>query len=127
MLNKIFKVVIGLLGVLLGFGIVTILKAQEILNIPNTGWLNIVIFTGVSLLFGLIFFSLSPKIIKRVKGVVLLIETETQNIPTSDIALGSVGLIVGLIIAYLVSQPLYKLEVAYLGVGVSIVLYEILV
>ena len=126
MLNKIFKVVIGLLGVLLGFGIVTILKSQEILNIPNTGWLNIVIFTGVSLLFGLIFFSLSPKIIKRVKGVVLLIETETQNIPTSDIALGSVGLIVGLIIAYLVSQPLYKLEVAYLGVGVSIVLYGIL-
>ncbi len=126
MLNKVFKVVIGLLGVLLGFGIVTILKAQEILNIPNTGWLNIVIFTGVSLLFGLIFFSLSPKIIKRVKGVVLLIETETQNIPTSDIALGSVGLIVGLIIAYLVRQIFYNLEIRFLGVGISIILYGIL-
>lgn len=125
-LNKIFKVVIGLLGVLLGFGIVTILKSQEILNIPSTGWLNIAIYVGVSLFFGLIFFSLSSKIIKQAKRVIVLIESEIQNVPTSDIALGSVGLIVGLVIAYLVSQPLYKLEVPFLGVAVSIILYSML-
>lgn len=126
MLNKIFKVVIGLLGVLLGFGIVTILKTQEILNIPSTGWLNISIYIGVSLLFGLIFFTLSSKIINGAKRIITLIESEIQNVPTSDIALGSVGLIVGLIIAYLVSQPLYKLEVPFLGVAISMVLYGML-
>ena len=123
-LNKIFKVIIGLLGVLLGFAIVTILKTQEILNIPSTGWLNISIFAGVSLLFGLIFFTFSSKIINRAKRVIALIETEIQNVPTSDIALGSVGLIVGLIIAYLVSQPLYKFGM--LGVVISLVIYGML-
>lgn len=123
-LKKIVKVVIGLLGVLLGFGIVTILKTQQILNIPSTGWLNIAIYIGVSLIFGLIFFSLSSKVIKQAKRVVLLIESEIQNVPTSDIALGSIGLIVGLIIAYLVSQPLYNFGV--LGIVVIIVLYGIL-
>lgn len=125
-LNKIFKVIIGLLGVLLGFGIVTILKTQEILNIPSTGWLNIAIYIGVSLLFGLISFSLSTKIINKAKRVTVLIESEIQNVPTSDIALGSVGLIVGLVIAYLVSQPLYILKIPLLGVVVSIVLYGML-
>ena len=124
MLNKIFRVVIGLLGVLLGFGIVTILKTQEILNIPSTGWLNISIYIGVSLLFGLIFFTLSSKIINGAKRIITLIETEIQNVPTSDIALGSIGLIVGLVIAYLVSQPLYNLGV--LGVVISIILYGML-
>lgn len=124
MLNKIFKVIIGLLGVLLGFGIVTILKTQEILNIPSIGWMNISIYVGVSLLFGLIFFTLSSKIINQAKRIIVLIESEIQNVPTSDIALGSIGLIVGLVIAYLVSQPLYNLGV--LGVVISIVLYGML-
>ncbi len=125
-LNKIVKVVIGLLGVLLGFGIVTILKSQEILNIPSTGWLNIAIHVGVSLLFGLIFFSLSSNIIKQARRVIMLIESEIQNVPTSDIALGSIGLIVGLVIAYLISQLIYKLQVPFLGVAVSIILYSML-
>ena len=73
MLNKIFKVIIGLLGVLLGFTIVTLLKTQEILNIPNTGWLNIAIYIGVSLIFGLIFFTLSSTIIKTAKKIIALI------------------------------------------------------
>lgn len=124
MLNKIFKVIIGLLGVLLGFGIVSILKTQEILNIPSIGWMNISIYAGVSLLFGLIFFTLSSKIINQAKRIIVLIESEIQNVPTSDIALGSIGLIVGLVIAYLVSQPLYNLGV--LGVVISIVLYGML-
>lgn len=124
LLNKIFKVIIGLLGVLLGFGIVTILKTQEILNIPSIGWMNISIYVGVSLLFGLIFFTLSSKIINQAKRIIVLIESEIQNVPTSDIALGSIGLIVGLVIAYLVSQPLYNLGV--LGVVISIVLYGML-
>ena len=124
LLNKIFKVIIGLLGVLLGFGIVTILKTQEILNIPSIGLMNISIYVGVSLLFGLIFFTLSSKIINQAKRIIVLIESEIQNVPTSDIALGSIGLIVGLVIAYLVSQPLYNLGV--LGVVISIVLYGML-
>ena len=126
MLNKIFKIVIGLLGVLLGFGIVTIVKTQQILNIPSTGWLNIAIYAGVSILFGLILFTLSSKIINTAKRIIALIEKEILDLPTSDIALGSVGLIVGLVIAYLISQPLYKLESPLLGVVVSMALYGIL-
>ena len=43
----------------------------------------------------------------------------------SDIALGSVGLIVGLIIAYLISKPLDKLEIPYIGFVAQIILFGI--
>ncbi len=124
MLNKILRVVIGLLGALMGFGIVTILDNRNIINIPSESLLNMAIYVGVTLLFGLILFIFSSKIIKSAKRIVSVLESELQNIPTSDIALGSVGLIIGLIIAYLVSQPLYKLGV--FGVFVSILLYGML-
>ncbi len=59
------------------------------------------------------------------RRLIRFVETELQKVPAYDIALGSVGLIIGLIIAYLLSQPFYNLEVPYLGVIISIVLYVI--
>lgn len=123
MIHKIFKVVIGLLGALMGYGIVALVKTQNILNIPTTGWINMALYIGVSLFFGLILFSLSSKIIKLAKDTGNVIETELQNIPTSEIALGAIGLIIGLIIAYLLSQPFNGLGV--LGVVISILIYGI--
>lgn len=123
MIDKIMKTVIGLLGALVGFGLVSLIENLELINISSGGWIPLAIHLGFSLLFGIIFFLLSPKIMARGRKLVGLIEIELQKVPTYDIVLGSVGLIVGLVIAYLLSQPLYKLEIPYLGTIVSVVLF----
>lgn len=123
MIDKIIRVVIGIFGVILGLGIVAILRSVEILNISTKGWVGLSINVGVSLLFGIIFYILSNKIIGKGRKLMRLVENELQKFSVYDISIGSVGLIVGLIIAYLLSQPLYRFEIPYLGLIASIILY----
>lgn len=119
MIHNLFKVIIGFLGVGLGLLVSTVLQMLSFVNLA--GWQYLALDISISLLFGIIFFILSPKIIKRAKILAHFIEGELQKVPAYDIALGSIGLIIGLIIAYLLSQPL--LNIPYLGIVVSVVLY----
>ncbi|MBZ2175207.1 PIN/TRAM domain-containing protein [Schnuerera sp. xch1] len=125
MADKIIRGIITLIGLLIGYGMLAGLIALDIINLSNRGWLNLIFYLGVSLIFGIIFFLLSPKIKKGGKRLVQLVESELQQVSVIEIALGSIGLIIGLIIAYLLSQPFYKLEIPYLGVVISIILYGI--
>lgn len=126
MANKIIRGFITLIGMLIGYGVVTALSTFGVLKLSEMGIYGILINIFIVLLGGIIFFILTPKFVKLGKKITSFMEGELQNIPASDIILGSVGLIVGLVIAYLVSQPFYSLDTPYIGVIVSIVLYLIL-
>lgn len=119
MINNAFKIAIGLLGVGIGLLVSTLLNSFDLISLA--GWQELALIISISLLFGIIFFILSPKIIKKAKVAAHFIEGELQKIPAYDIALGSVGLIVGLIIAYLISQLL--LSIPYVGIALSVMLY----
>lgn len=125
MFDRIVQGVISLIGLLVGYGIAVALKSLEIISLSSKGWLGLAIYSGISLIFGIIFFLLAPRIMKVGRRIIQFVEVELQKVPAYEIALGSVGLIVGLIIAYLLSQPFYKLDIPYLGVIISIVLYVI--
>ena len=125
MIDKIIRGIIGVIGLLVGYGILVALNALEIINLSHKGWLGLVVFLGTSVGFGIIFFLLAPRIMRGGRRLVQFVETELQKVPAYDIALGSIGLIIGLIIAYLLSQPFYNLEIPYLGVIISIVFYVI--
>ncbi|OLS02170.1 PIN/TRAM domain-containing protein [Tissierella creatinophila] len=123
MIKKIVKIFIGIMGALLGYGILAIVKTSQLMTLPKIGWLGLIIDLGVYLFFGIIFFLLSPAIIKLGKKVTQIIENELQKLPAYDIALGSFGLIVGLIIAFFLSKPLENLNIGYLGFIGSIILF----
>lgn len=125
MIDKIIRSIISLVGVLIGFGVARAKVVAEIIDLPSKGWLYLGFNFGLSLIFGIIFFLLGPKIINVGRNLIHFIDEELQKIPTYDITLGSIGLIVGLIIASLFSQPFYKIEIPYLGVIISIVFYII--
>ncbi len=125
MIDKIIRGVIVLMGILIGYGVVSGFMALDIISLPNGGWLNLFFYVGISLIFGIIFFLLSPRIINRGRKIAKFIEGELQDIPANEIVVASIGLIVGLVIAYLLSQPFYKLGIPYLGVVISIILYSV--
>lgn len=123
MIRKIIKVFIGLMGAILGYGLLVVLRSSGLIIFSNTGWIEFLIGLGVSLLFGIIFFLLSPFIIRLTKKLSQFIESELQNIPGYDLALGTFGLILGLIIAFFLSRPLENLENPYIVFILSIFLF----
>ncbi len=123
MIKKVLKFFISLMGALLGYGILAVIKTFEPMAAFRTGWLGLAVDLGVSLIFGIIFFLLSPVIMKLGKKVAQVIENELQKVPGYDIVLGTFGLIVGLIIAFFISKPLDRLELPYISFIGSMILF----
>ena len=124
MIDKILRVVIGLFGMIAGYGATSFFDDKNIINIPSSGLINLAIYFGTSILFGIIFFYLSSWIIKKGRKWVLIIENELQKYSAYDIGISSIGFIAGLIIAALISQLFSKIP--YIGTMIPFVLYIVL-
>jgi uncharacterized protein YacL len=97
MVKKIARVLIGLFGMLLGYLAYTGFKGLELVNVTGMAELvAIIIFISI---FGIIFFIFSSKIIKRGQNIAKVIEGELQRFSIQNIALGAIGLIIGLVIS----------------------------
>lgn len=121
MIDKIVKAVITIIGASLGVFIGVFLNQSEILKF--TGFQNVLVIIGISLVFGIIFFLLSTKIKKIGLSIVGAFERELLKFSTMDIIWGAVGLIVGFIIAFLISQPFS--DIKFIGTIISILSYLI--
>lgn len=128
MVNKIIKAVLTLLGIPIGLGIVALITEVFDFKFAQNNNYLLYIYVGAGLIGGLILFLSSSGIIRLFNSIVNKAEGELQKIPASDIILGSSGLIVGLIIAYLLSIPVLNLSVRipYVGGVLSTLLYILL-
>ena len=125
-MSKIFKFLFTVIGALVGIFIVSVLS--DIDFVKDIGSQRII--TGISvviiLLFALIFFIISPKAFKALEDLLVIWERQIQTKSFTEVILGAVGLILGLIIAFLISQPIYKIPIPYVGSVISILLYGML-
>lgn len=121
MIDKIVKAVITIIGASLGAFIGVFLNQNGIIKF--TGFQNVLVIIGISLVFGIIFFLLSTKIKKIGLNIVGAFERELLKFSTTDIIWGALGLIVGFIIAFLISQPFS--DIKYIGTIVAILSYLI--
>lgn len=125
-MSKIFKFLFTVIGALVGIFIVSVLS--DIDFVRGIGSQRII--TGVSVvivfLFALIFFILSPRVFKALEDLLVIWERQIQTKSFTEVILGAVGLILGLIIAFLISQPIYKIPIPYVGSVISILLYGML-
>ncbi|WP_295149009.1 PIN/TRAM domain-containing protein [uncultured Peptoniphilus sp.] len=125
-MSKIFKFLFTVIGALVGIFIVSVLS--DIDFVKDIGSQKII--TGASVvivfLFALIFFILSPKAFKALEDLLVIWERQIQTKSFTEVILGAVGLILGLIIAFLISQPIYKIPIPYVGSVISILLYGML-
>lgn len=124
MLNKIMKIGITLIGMSLGYGLLALTISTGIVELVIKESVSLYLYVGISLVFGLIFYLISPKLIRVGKKSVDKVETELQELPAFDIVIGSIGLIIGLVIAYLLSRLF--LEIPYAGIFISALSYLIL-
>ncbi|MCT4566523.1 MAG: PIN/TRAM domain-containing protein [Maledivibacter sp.] len=126
MLNKIIRGSLTFAGAMAGYAvgilISKIIKAQNFLNIaPLTTLQELIISIVSAVVFGFILFAITPWLMKKGLSSANWVETELQKIPTTDILVGSIGLIIGLIIAYLIS--LLIIPIPYVGTILSVIVY----
>ncbi len=122
--NIIFKITITLIGLVIGYIIITSLLSNEIININNkTLQLSVKIIT--SLIFALIFFSISGRLGVFLSNMIKQIEQELSKKPLYEVIFASIGLIVGLLIAFLLSQMITNFNLGFFGSLISLIVYVV--
>ncbi len=95
-------------------------------NFKHYIWIENALGIFIILLFAIIFYLFSPRIYSSVESIALRAEGELQKIPLGDILWGTVGLIIALVIAFLLSQPILAIQIPYVGTVISVILYGII-
>ena len=131
MLQKLVRAVLTIAGAILGFGLYTLTKFLIILAghkelVDFSEIQDMIISALVAIIFGLIFFRLTPAFKKQGNKMANNLESDLQKMSANDIVMGTVGLIAGLIIAFLISQIYAGIKVPYLDVILNIITYIIL-
>lgn len=107
MIRKVGRMVIAAVGASLGYGAGTLLidmTQSGMINLPLMNSFGLFILIFCALLFGIIFFIIAPWIIKGGLKFAQYTEVELEKIPTNQILVGTLGLITGLVIAFLLSS-----------------------
>ena len=132
MLKKLFRFILTLCGLLLGYGIASLFISHQ--------WMQSLLGEGLSFseaqegviticsafLFALIFYNLAPLFTRQGQKVAKGIEKDLQAVPTTDIATGAIGLVIGLVIAFFIAQLINNIEIlnfAYVNVILSVMIY----
>lgn len=106
LISKIIRVLISLLGVILGT--TSYLSLAKIFPQISFGIENVYLVGLIAgLLIGILFYLISPWFFNKLRRFVKILDTEISKYPQTDILLGVVGLIVGLVIAYLIVGGLF--------------------
>ncbi len=118
MLNRIIKISFSILGAVTGYTILRTIFISNDFNISES--LRVTIFVISSLIFCALFYFMASKIIEFVGSFIDKIEHRVQNITLSELFLCAIGLIIGLIVANLISIPILKIDI--IGVTFAVII-----
>ena len=112
-LKRIVKLISSILGIGIGYVIGTSLITfciREGIPLVREPLYTVSILAVMILIFGIIFYFLSGLIYKGIKAIIDGLEKSTQKLSTTEFLFGTVGLLVGLILATLIGAPLSKIH-----------------
>lgn len=119
--TRIFRILFAIVGAILGVSIVRIILAVTDIKLSST-----VLFVVVNVLGGLIaagiFYFLSNFLLDKMKTHFVVLEKKLEQMPLSTIVFGTIGVIIGFVIAYLISIPLVKLSLPVVGNTIFVLL-----
>ncbi|EGV09932.1 PIN/TRAM domain-containing protein [Parvimonas sp. G1425] len=99
----------GLIGILLAYGV------GQVFELRLSNPVIVSIYSVFAIIFGIIFYLLFPAILKKLTGNFDVMIKKAQKTPTSDFVIAILGLIVGLVIAFLISLPISNIKFPVIG------------
>jgi uncharacterized protein YacL len=131
-MRKVLRIIIALVGIGVGCGIVAwVLYSFKcpgydyVLRYTTIPAVMAALYVIVGILFGIIFFILSPRIIDGIRGFFQKLERRLIEMPALDILFGVIGIMIGLIFAFLLSLILRNINVPVLPDVITLVLFII--
>ncbi len=114
-----------------GLGVMAVEGVNELLiyywnfdmNVKLLEWAMPLISIGGALLFAIILYFFAPRLIEGFTSFIDVVETRLTEMTMAEIFFGVVGLIVGLVIAFLVSTLTAKMSLNWLAFAINAVLY----
>ena len=130
MIKKLLRLVMTTIGVAIGYGVFLLvrflinLEGVPIRTLTDTEefWMSVIF----ELIFAILFFKLTPILSKQSRKAAINIEMELKGVSSSDMITGTVGLIAGFIIAFLLTQLYELFQITWLSVSLTIVTYIVL-
>ncbi len=130
MLKKLWKGLFTIIGLVIGYGayeLTAYIAAGRGYDLKQHLTVTENLFLGVSfaLIFGLIFYSLAPVLTRKGRKAAENIELDLRKTSSNDIIFTAAGLIVGLIIAYLLTGLFGGINIPVVRIILNIVVYLI--
>ncbi|MGI6721679.1 MAG: PIN/TRAM domain-containing protein [Anaerovoracaceae bacterium] len=131
MLKKLFRVVFTIVGAVLGYGVFKlatyILGLSDVIDVKAmSSNMQVILPIVFVIIFGLLFFVITPSVDRKSKKAANNIETDLKHISSNELVAGSTGLVIGLIIAYLISRMYVMIDIPYLPIVLTVITYLIL-
>ena len=127
--QRILRGLVTLLGAGVGIGLAMLGLRLSQLNNPNQATpvdLLLLLYGACAFVGGLIFFILSPLIIRKFTELGNAMEKQLDNMPMHQVLTSTVGLIIGLVIAVLVTQILNFVGASIVTTAFSGIVYVVL-
>ena len=130
--KRFLRFIITVFGLFVGFGLVwVVFKNRADLGLSvffdaAPAWVRTIIFAVISLIFGLIFFIFAPKIINGILKMTNKVERKTTELSMQQIFVGVIGLLLGLIIAALISTLIQKIPFQALRLLLNVITFAVL-
>lgn len=121
MFRRGMSILISIIGAILGI-IFTNIIFNNFIEKSTSVIIKIVAMIVAAVVFGFIFYALAPKFISVELKLIESIEDSLKKFSLVDIVIGTIGLVVGLILAFLISQPLLKLNIPGIGTVLTVIL-----
>lgn len=128
MLRKVLRGICTLFGMIIGYvlGNAAIthrwLPQKVAMTNPNR-WL---VTISAIVIVGLIFYFIFPLIVKMGKAISKAVEKSLEEVRMADVVLGVGGLVIGLLIAMLISVPIAQIPIKWLASVLTIVVYVLM-
>lgn len=131
-MRKVLRFLVALVGIGIGCGIV----AWVLYSIKCPGYDYVLAYTTipavmaalyviVGIITGIIFYILSPKIIDGIRGFFQKLEHRLTEMPALDILFGVIGIMIGMIFAFLLSLIMRSIDVPVLPEVITFLLFVI--
>ena len=120
-MKRIFQLVITLIGAVLGIVILNVVNAASSF-IDSSGIIFILANVIAGLIGGIIFYLISTFFADKFITNFSNIEGQISEIPAGNLIVGTVGAIIGIFIATLISRPLTSLQLPYVGNSIFVLL-----
>ena len=131
-MRKVLRIISALVGIGIGCGIVAwVLYSFKcpgydyVLRYTTIPAVMAALYVIVGILFGIIFFILSPKIIDGVHGFFQNLEHKLTEMPALDILFGVIGIMIGMLFAFLLSLIMRTIDVPVLPEVITLLLFLI--